>query len=355
MPALTWFGMGYKPLVGADRPELSGARRRTCCSAPARRCSCAARCSTRSAVSTSATSCSTRTSTSAGGSTCAAGGSLRAGLARLPPASRARCRTFGSYKEELPARAQRALHALQEPRADAARRGARPPRWPSRCAERSPRRASTRRRSTSGAGATTTVLDDAVPKSRSPSVYAIDQFVEQLPASTEARTRRAAHADRDATGLSGHCSARDATAFRSATPTYARRYETSSTAFAVHRTSPTHDARCWSSPATRSVRASPARPSGPWQSPTALAARARRQARHARPASSRSTRRSRSRHVAAGDDRAFAPIEAWADVIVFQGHAMGAFESSARARRSSSSTSTTRCTSSSWSRGASCR
>jgi GT2 family glycosyltransferase/glycosyltransferase involved in cell wall biosynthesis len=34
----------------------------------------------------------------------------------------------------------------------------------------------------------------------------------------------------------------------------------------------------------------------------------------------------RIEHVAPGDDRGFAPLEAWADVIVFQGHAMSVFE-----------------------------
>ncbi len=38
-------------------------------------------------------------------------------------------------------------------------------------------------------------------------------------------------------------------------------------------------------------------------------------------------------HVAAGDDRAFGPLEKWADVIVFQGHAMAVFDALRRTEK----------------------
>ncbi len=68
---LTWFGMGYKRHTGEPRPATTWLA--TCCSRPARRCSCAPRCSASWAASTSGSSCSTRTWTSAGGATCVAG------------------------------------------------------------------------------------------------------------------------------------------------------------------------------------------------------------------------------------------------------------------------------------------
>ena len=99
-------------------------------------------CSSGSAASTSATSCSSRTSTSAGGSGCSATGSGTCPSRSSTTVTTRRWTSFGAVARALPARAQRAVHDLQELR------------------RREPARASCRPRSCSPSGAASTLGGD---------------------------------------------------------------------------------------------------------------------------------------------------------------------------------------------------
>ena len=107
---------------------------------------------------------------------------LRARLARLPPPSR----VDGAVRHvarAVPARAQRALHDLQELRRRQPRRRSCPPRSRSRSGAASRSAASTPTRSTSSAAAAPSG-DRRRTASRSrplASTYAVDAFVEQMP------------------------------------------------------------------------------------------------------------------------------------------------------------------------------
>jgi GT2 family glycosyltransferase/glycosyltransferase involved in cell wall biosynthesis len=188
------------------------------------------------------------------------------------------------------------------------------------------------RRAVAGSGLDSTEFDfrgaatDAessqlVPRQTVAAVYAIDQFVEHLPELTAARqvvqsTRRVA--DRDIWSLFGRVDAipRDEAA-------YAAGHDAIVEAFPV--TSPTAQTR------VLIITGDPigAKMAGPairaWHMAEALAVQ------HdvmlvtlagLEPVDAPFA----LRRVRAGDNRAFEPLEKWADVIVFQGHAMASFE-----------------------------
>ena len=171
------------------------------------------------------------------------------------------------------------------------------------------------------AGADDTVLDQDVPRTALASVYAVDQFVEHLPYLTEARaavqsTRRVP--DRAIWSLFGRVDG-----ISREVPEYAAGHDAIADAFEVT-----------SMPGRTKVLVITGDPigirmAGPairaWHIAEALAAE------HEVTLVTMSTLEDipapfRLRRVRAGDDRSFAPLEAWADVVIFQGHAMAAFE-----------------------------
>ncbi|CAN5213011.1 glycosyltransferase [soil metagenome] len=160
-----------------------------------------------------------------------------------------------------------------------------------------------------------------VPRESLASVFAVDQFVEQLPYLVAARgvvqsSRRIS--DRALWSLFGRVDAisRDDKA-------YAQGYDNLVEAFDVTGTPGKTKVLVITGDPIGAKMAGPAIRA--WHIADALAAE------HDVTLVTLSTledvpARFRLKRVRAGDDRAFAPLEAWADVIVFQGHAMAAFE-----------------------------
>ena len=216
-----------------------------------------------SAASTSATSCSSRTSTSAGASTCSATG-CASRPTRSPTTSTTRSmKSLRRVPRDVPARAQRALHALQEPRrrglgnflpgalALLARRAVAKGGLDSEPFDIRVHRRGRRARP-----------DDPGARRRpSPALFALDQFVEDLPdarsrpatrsrrrrVKTDSRrvpaVRRHLHAARSATTTTSRAHARSSTRSTSAEPTDAH-------ARARHHRRPDRRRR-WPGPAIR--------------------------------------------------------------------------------------------------------
>ena len=124
----------------------------TCCSAPARRCSCARDVSpTTSAASTSATSCSSRTSTSGGGCGCSGTGSATCPTSIAFHRHHASMTKLGTWREHYLLERNALLTHLQELRRREPRARCCPAPWRSRAAGRRAAASATRRSSTCSA------------------------------------------------------------------------------------------------------------------------------------------------------------------------------------------------------------
>jgi GT2 family glycosyltransferase len=163
--------------------------------------------------------------------------------------------------------------------------------------------------------------EQLIPRESLASVYAVDQFVEQLPSLAKARDAVQSGrtvSDRAIWSLFGRVDA-----FASDNASYSRGYENLVDAFPVtgrpvgtHVLIITGDpiGAKMAGPAIRAWHIAEALSSANDVTLVTLAGLEPRSASFT------------LRHVRAGDNRAFAPLEDWADVIIFQGHAMAAFE-----------------------------
>ncbi len=282
----------------------------------------ARRSSSSSTASTSATSCSSRTSTSAGGSTCWAGGSLRAEVPGVPQAPRLdeQARRFReTYLLE-----RNALFTLYKNLGEEQL---------CRRASRRPRRSPSVARSAAATSTPTAFdlrsrrrrrADDAGPEAaRGRRVRA---------STSSSRTSRRCRVARGDPGVRASASDRELLApVRQCRRTRLPRSSTtcagttsSSTRFGVAR-GPARVTACSSSPATRSARRWPA----PRSAPGTWRERSRGEhdvrAREPDRARRRSTRTSTSCTSRPATPRQMVELEAWADVIVFQGHAIALF------------------------------
>ena len=241
-------------------------------------------------------------------------GALRAALAGLPSAPR----VDGQVRElarAVPARTQRALHDLQELRRPQPRPGPARGARACRCDAASRSAASTPTRSTSSAAsAAKTTTRSAVPKSTLASMYAVDAFVENIRSLRESRDdiqRRRQRGDHEILEVVPPAAA----------PQHRRavlhdRLRRRRGGHERRAASSRRGARSRSPPATRSPRGWPARRSAPGRSPCALC--------REHDVKLVSTVKAELTHpdfdVYVIDPASMAELEAWCDVIVFQGY-----------------------------------